>query len=696
MTDTLVNIPGVGQVSFPATMSDADIETAIKTKILPESTGAARGKEMGEASGVLPYIDNLVRQAANGITFGYADEASAGLRSLLGGKSYTEALAEERAHDKAFSEKNPVASTIANIGGNVAGAAVALPEWATAATPSLLGTTLKLGATGGTLGAIQGFGEGEGGFANRVGEAGAQGAFGALGGAAFPVAGAGAKYLAGTGPGTFISEKVVSPAAAKLADLLESVGSKFETRVAPQSLSAAAPEGGQIASDSLGTRLADTLTGTAENLRGVSERAGDVSRQAALSELARRAAAQKADPEALLARQQQLGDHGVLADLGQQFLSAANGARMNDSSLQALAEQVLGDRAKQYGTILRSAFEGGQSIPSLETAGQQYAHNIENVGNQAYGTMRAAGVNVSPEMQQLLDSSPRAAKALQQVEAAAAENGTVLTDADKYHKVKEALDHQASRAVQSDAYLDPKGIADLSNNYRGAFWQANPAAEMADRAYAHANSLPEYMDLGRRFMQEGTTPGALEVSGETMAGKLGLGSSPFQRDAYDVGVTNAGRSAAGLNPVGLARKLTPEAQDLAQKIQLAKGPQGLADILQSADQVRTFANTRNALTGGSPTGANLRDAGEVGNAVLKIGPEGVTPRIWEHAKDIIQRMELPNEEGMKRMGEILMSPNATENRQNLEAIVKLLEKRAAGSTLRTTAASAAGVQAGRE
>jgi hypothetical protein len=35
MTDTIVDIPGVGQVAFPAGMSDADIEGAIRSKILP-------------------------------------------------------------------------------------------------------------------------------------------------------------------------------------------------------------------------------------------------------------------------------------------------------------------------------------------------------------------------------------------------------------------------------------------------------------------------------------------------------------------------------------------------------------------------------------------------------------------------------------------------------------------------------------
>lgn len=45
MTDTVVDIPGVGQVAFPPSMSDADITAAIKTKIMPQAEPDSIGKK---------------------------------------------------------------------------------------------------------------------------------------------------------------------------------------------------------------------------------------------------------------------------------------------------------------------------------------------------------------------------------------------------------------------------------------------------------------------------------------------------------------------------------------------------------------------------------------------------------------------------------------------------------------------------
>lgn len=49
MSDTIIDIPGVGQVAFPPSMSDADITAAIKTKILPQEEPSIGKKAMSVA-----------------------------------------------------------------------------------------------------------------------------------------------------------------------------------------------------------------------------------------------------------------------------------------------------------------------------------------------------------------------------------------------------------------------------------------------------------------------------------------------------------------------------------------------------------------------------------------------------------------------------------------------------------------------
>lgn len=83
---------------------------------------AVKKPEMGWGE----YADNLVRQVANGVTFGFADEIAAGLGAAtgIGGKfgDYEGNLAAQRGQDKAFEEQYPVAATTAQVGGGIVGA----------------------------------------------------------------------------------------------------------------------------------------------------------------------------------------------------------------------------------------------------------------------------------------------------------------------------------------------------------------------------------------------------------------------------------------------------------------------------------------------------------------------------------------------------------------------------------------------
>lgn len=177
-------------------------------------------------SGVGSYVDNIVRQVAKGATFGFADEIAAGMNSLVGKKSYEEALADERRRDKALEEESPVAATAANVAGGIAG---------TIAGGGLLGTTkagaqavkaiskapavVRGAAIGGATGGLTGFGTGEGGLGERA-ESAVEGAgIGGIFGAAAPkiatLAGAGLRKV-----GQSISDRVGQEGAAarKLAE----------------------------------------------------------------------------------------------------------------------------------------------------------------------------------------------------------------------------------------------------------------------------------------------------------------------------------------------------------------------------------------------------------------------------------------------------------------------------------------------
>lgn len=159
---------------FPDNTPDDVIDRTMQTHI----ADAGRATTAREAnSGALGYAGGIGRQALQGLTFGLGDEALAGIQTgggFLG--NYGEALQGERARNTQFRDANPIASTVANIGGAVAfpaaamgrvGAAVGGMVAPAARGANLANRLLRSGAgrgalAGATGGALAGAGEGEG------------------------------------------------------------------------------------------------------------------------------------------------------------------------------------------------------------------------------------------------------------------------------------------------------------------------------------------------------------------------------------------------------------------------------------------------------------------------------------------------------------------------------------------------------
>ena len=138
-----------------------------------------------------------------GLTAGFGEEATAALRSLFGGSSYEQNLAQERANIAQYREQNPVRAAAFEVAGAIptavaagllapaTGGASAAAGAANVARAAGMGARIAQGArtgavTGAVTGGVQGFGEGEGGLGERLSSA-AGGAV--LGGAAGGVIG---------------------------------------------------------------------------------------------------------------------------------------------------------------------------------------------------------------------------------------------------------------------------------------------------------------------------------------------------------------------------------------------------------------------------------------------------------------------------------------------------------------------------
>lgn len=144
--------------------------------------------------------ENVPRRFLQGATFGFGEELSSGLAALpayLNDKEfkteYDKNLAFQRGKIQEAKQENPYLGGAAEIGGAIGPGIAAIPKsvlgWA--GSGGRLARSLKGAAVGapvaGASGAVYGYGTGEGGVDNRMGEAASMGTASAIAGAALPL-----------------------------------------------------------------------------------------------------------------------------------------------------------------------------------------------------------------------------------------------------------------------------------------------------------------------------------------------------------------------------------------------------------------------------------------------------------------------------------------------------------------------------
>lgn len=648
--------------------------------------------------------DALAQAVGQGATFGFGDEATAAVRAAapgfsnwmmsgpalqrdesIGGSNpppqtvstaptfqgrYDEELARERAKAQQFRKDSPALS----IGGNIAGglastgaAAVAGVPLAFGAAPSLGGNMVRVGAVGAGLGGVQGFGEGEGGFENRVMKGALPGAaFGGAVGAAMPVAGAVGRAAIESAPGQWVSRNVVGPVAQRLARVLEGP--------APvRSLSAAAPDGTPGPMGPM-TEFAQSVsdparTGAIERLTTALQRSGMTRDQA----------------ERRLA---QLGPEAVLADLDPQLLSQARMANTMPGETRTWGKNVLESRDRQAGNRLVSAFEGDAPPPSTFALQQGMDANRSAVGADVYGKMRGEKLNISGDMQKLAEV-PAVKEAIAAIQQDAASTGKQLTAIEIAHRVKQKLNDVAEAAFASGKPINKADLRSLADSWESAFWNANPTAREADAAYRNAASLPDFAAAGRNFLRKGSTDAATESSAPALADLL-AGANPQQVTAARAGATNAARETA-LEGNRLARALAQRVDESApvrDKLTELYGSQQGGKIMQQASNERTFAETSNEILRGSKTADKLAEIFD--NAGAKISSSGVQPRLWERFIDLAAKITAPNESVRNQIGRMALTSDPERNAEILRLAFEALRKRQAGSPVAAALAGRAG------
>ena len=594
------------------------------------------------------------------------------------GQRYDEELARIRAQTKSDAEAYPVTTTGANVAGTLAGtgALMMLPGGQAllgGGATSLPGMMLRGAASGAVLGGAQGFGEGEGGFDNRAANAVIPAAVGGAVGGVLPVVGSGAKYLYEKfAPG-------VLRATGNLAD-------KFAPQVPYKSLSAAAPEGGNITQDSLAATIADSSRIAAGNIEG------DAASKRLALEIARSGGTGQART-----RLGDLGEGAFLADTSKGATRLANLGAMLPGEAGEKYTAAFGQRNRETGQRMLGAMGDQANVPSVYDAQKFLQAYKTQTGSELYDpVLRAGKFNVSPEMDELL-KVPAIRKTMDQIIADAEENGVQLGAAEAAHMVKRMMNKNTQAAFQSGKAVNQSFVDDIGSRWERALYDANPSIKAADEAYSKVASLYNkrtgegWLKRGGDFMKSGQGEAAVNVSPAALAADL-PGADLRQLQAFQVGSSNVMRDAATSGPESTRRlaKSISDNQIMQQKLAEIYGPDAAEQLIKRSGAERAFADTQNKVLQGSQTAERM--AAMADDAALSIPQGGATTpaSILQMIATGYQKARQPSEAVRSRLADLLANPNAQVNAETLSLIDAILKQQGAARPVNAGLAGAAG------
>ena len=665
------------------------------------SEGFKSPAEWKAATDPAPVSDGMAKSFAQGPTLGFGDEIGAGVRALAPkfsnwmmkpsafeqslGKTgqtvseaptydqrYDEELAKERQAMKDFETQNPGLAMGSEIAGNVVSGIgmSALPGVGALfrGGSGVAGNVVKGGIGGAALGGAQGYGQGEGD--GRLGGAMTGAAVGLGVGGALPV----------VAKGTSIAYEKLAPwALNKIASLAD----KFVKQVTPKSLSAAAPDGTVVPQDSLALTIADKARSAA----------GGIEEDAAMSRLAR--AIGSGNVDRARTKLADLGEDAFIADAGKGTERLANVGYLTSDDAADKYVKAYTDRDARTGKRFIGAMGENANVPNIKDAQDFLAAYKTQTGSELYDpVLRSGKLNVSEELT-ALQQRPAIKSALETVDGWAAEHGKTLTDAERFHMVKQALNSNSTAAFSSGKAINKKMVGDTASDWEKALWAANPAIKEADTAYAKVAPLsnPEkgngYLERGYKFLKQGISPDAVDVSPAGLATTL---ADPTQAQAFRVGASNnlLETARSGAEPTRRLAKSMASNEILQEKLAQIYGPEQAAALIKRGGAELQYAAAKNRITAGSPTAE--RHVALARETALSPIPSsgGDIGRIWDFVKDTLAKTDKASEPVRSRLADLLANPNAAANAETLSLVEALLKRQASTPRLSSGIAGAAG------
>ena len=554
--------------------SDAEIDAAIAESGIPQDAFIDAYQRYNEAGGVVDF--GAGRSLLQGLTFGFADEIEAGLKSVAGGDTYEEEVGRIRAGQKAFEAREPTTAlgmealgALPTLAIPFAGAGRAAQIGARA--PSLARTMTTGAGIGAAEGLVGGVGRGEG-AEDRAMRGLTEGALGAGLGAMAPAAVTGGARLFGGGRSPDVRATERLGRAIPEQDMPR-IQSEVEGRIARGETGADMPE-----------TLADIAGGTAQReLRGARGASPEVSAQ--IDPMLRG----RVETQAPRIERQIEEGVGIRADQADDLQTLV-------SRQEQEAADLYDSLRNQYQAVDVSDMRGLFNSPAFE---KNYNTVIQTMRN------RAAAGQIDDSVLRQLEGKMTYNEFMEAIRR----GDRVEVPFDFLERMKRRLSSEARQAkVRGDTETAGE-LGDLARSFTQSIDDRVPEYAQARSAFAGQAEIADALEEGDAFLRQTPT---------TVSSRLSeMGES--EKKAYLTGAVNSLR-----NLIENTRDRTDLVQKLVgtpanrKRIAALMGGEDTPQFRAFEDALRRearFVESRNIVTGGSQTAAFLKDVERQGMPV---------------------------------------------------------------------------------
>lgn len=361
------------------------------------------------------------------------------------------------------------------------------------------------------------------------------------------------------------------------------------------------------------------------------------------------------DPDEAVEVYRRLGDKAVLADVDENFRSAARAAVDVPGPAKSEARRLMNERQMgQQARLLKAAEDAvGKRADDLASTVAGIAERRSQAAGPAYRQAFDQAADIEDDALKAILERPAMKSAMRRAKAFAENLGESFEPGtlEHLHYAKMALDEQLKQRKF------PRDLMQAKRDLLKAMDEASPLYRQARDQFAGESELLDAAALGRKFLK--TPPDELQAAMVTM--------TKGEKEMYELG------AMAGIQDMfdrtqlthDAARKLINDNATLKRLATVFGDEQKAKSFLAAAWREGEMGRTRAVLTGGSPTAERLagqkwlEDSIQPETVTSFMSGDPVMATVFAAAKEVLGKKPLSTE-ALSEIGGILLRQGMTE------------------------------------